>query len=46
MLHFLVARMGKYNIEMVRGVERMGSIKGKERIERVRGVEEVIREIG
>ena len=45
MLHFLVLKVGKHKMGMIRGMKRIGKIKEIEKIEGVRGMEEIIAEI-
>lgn len=44
-LHPLVSRVGKHDIGIVRGVEKMRKIRVIEKIEKVRELKKAIREI-
>lgn len=45
MLHLSVLKVRKYNMEIVRGMERIRKVREMKRIERVKGVKKAIGEM-
>lgn len=45
MLYLLVSKIEEYNMEIVKGIEKIGRISEMERIKKIRGIEDAIGEI-